>query len=767
MRWKRRAPEAILPCVAERGTAQGQAAGSEELRGTIDRITFHSTETLYGVLRVHPEKGYGHAASAGLYEPLLVSAVGKIDQPAVGLRVHMRGRWIVHKAHGPQFEFDEVLVLPPATAEGAVRYLASERFPGIGEVLARRIVEALERKAPSADPFQAIAEQPEYLDEVRGLKPALREMLVGTVKADMGTHQVHAFLRGGGLGPSQAAAIVKKFGHDCEARLRENPYLIAHGVRGIGFGVADRLALGTGMAADDPRRTQAATVHALESAADDGHTCLTVGELVARTRVLVKEAVTEAAAMAAIDALAQQRDEGLVVEACSDGQQRVWIPWLAASEAGLARRVKELLTAAGVTPLATREQLAAHERRNQIELHELQRTAVLGLLSQPIAVLTGGPGVGKTTITRFVVALAKAAGAKVLLASPTGRAAKRMAEATGVDAQTIHRLLGWNPQDGEFLHNKKNPLQADLVIVDEISMLDVALAHHLLKAVQAPTRLVLIGDPDQLPSVGAGNVLGDLLDSGVVPTYRLTHIYRQGATSLIKENAHHILRGEELELPDRGDTKADFYHFVVEEPGECAERLVEVVTKRIPERFGLNWVDEVQVVAPMYRGECGVDALNERLRAALNVGGKEVKLGSRIWKLGDRVIHTRNDYEKEVYNGDMGRIVRVDDDGTIGVRYPERIVEYEPTELGDLQSAFAITVHRSQGGEFPAVVIPLTMQHALMLQRNLLYTAVTRARRLCVLVGSRRALNLAIHNVERARRESWLAPRLREMMQSA
>ena len=747
--------EAILPCVAERATGRAE----EELRGTIDRITFHSEESLYGVLRIHPEKGYGHAASAGLYEPLLVSAVGKIDQPAVGLRVHMRGRWIVHKAHGPQFEFEEVLVLPPASAEGAVRYLASDRFPGIGEVLARRIVEAL-----GEDPFKTIAEEPERLTGVRGLKPALREMLVGTVKADMGTHQVHAFLRGGGLGPAQAAAIVKKFGHDCEARLRENPYLVAHGVRGIGFGVADRLALGTGMAPDDPRRAKAATVHALEAAADDGHSCLVVDELVARTRNLVKEAVSEAGVLAAVDELARDKDDGLVVEACSDGLRRAWLPWLAASEAGLARRAKDLLQAPKVPPLATAEQLAAHEKRSKLELHPLQRDAVLGLLSQPMALLTGGPGVGKTTITRFVVALAKAAGARVLLASPTGRAAKRMAEATGVDAQTIHRLLGWNPQDGEFLHNRKNPLQGDLVVVDEISMLDVALAHHLLKAVKPPTRLVLIGDPDQLPSVGAGNVLGDLLESGVVPTWRLTHIYRQGAASLIKENAHRILRGEELELPERGDTKADFYHFVVDDPAECAERLVEVVTRRIPERFGLSWVDDVQVVAPMYRGECGVDLLNDRLRGALGVGGKEVKLGSRTWKLGDRVIHTRNDYEKEVYNGDMGRIVRVDDDGTVAVRYPERVVEYEPTELGDLQSAFAITVHRSQGGEFPAVVIPLTMQHALMLQRNLLYTAVTRARRLCVLVGSRRALHLAVSNVERARRESWLAQRLREML---
>lgn len=746
---------------------RGGTTDKEELRGTIDRITFHSDETLYAVLRINPEKGYGNQVGQGLYAPLLVTAVGKIDQPAEGLRVHLHGRWTVHKAHGPQFEFDDVVVLPPAGVEGAVRYLASERFPGIGEVLARRVVEALQGASPGADPFRAIADRPELLDGVKGLKPPLKELLVGVVRADLGTHQVHAFLRGGGLGPAQAAAIVKKFGHDCEGRLRENPYLIAHGVRGIGFGVADKLALGLGIAVDDPRRARAATLHALESAADDGHSCLVVDELVERARATVREEVPEPVLREAVADLARDKDEGLVVEQCSDGATRAWLPWLAASESGLARRAKELLHAPPVPALATARELADHERRVGIELHPLQREAVLGLLSRPMALLTGGPGVGKTTITRFVVALAKQSGARVLLASPTGRAAKRMAEATGAEAQTIHRMLGWNPQDGAFLHDRKNPLQADLVVVDEISMLDVALAHHLAKATQAPTRLVLIGDPDQLPSVGPGNVLADLLASGVVPTWRLTHIYRQGAASLIKVNAHHILRGEELELPARGDLAGDFYHFVVDDPAECAERLVEVVTRRIPERFGLDWVDDVQVVAPMYRGECGVDALNERLRQALGSGGREVRLGSRTWRVGDRVIHVRNDYEKEVYNGDMGRIVRVDDDGSLAVRYPERVVEYEPTELGDLQSAFAITVHRSQGGEFPAVVVPLATQHALMLQRNLLYTAVTRARKLCVLVGSRRALHMALSNVERARRESFLARRLRDMLAPA
>ncbi|MFM7282713.1 MAG: ATP-dependent RecD-like DNA helicase, partial [Planctomycetia bacterium] len=343
---------------------------------------------------------------------------------------------------------------------------------------------------------------------------------------------------------------------------------------------------------------------------------------------------------------------------------------------------------------------------------------------------------------------------------------KRLAEATGREAQTVHRLLGYDPEAEGWLHDAKNPLEADLIIVDEISMLDVVLAHHLIKAVAAPTRLVFVGDPDQLPSVGPGNVLQDLLRSGRIPTHRLTQIYRQAKDSLIVTNAHRILAGEEPLFPQQGDKQSDFYFFAADDPLRCAERVVEVVTQRISQNFGLDWVRDVQVLAPMYKGDCGVDALNDRLReerAKTLRTVRELRAGGRIWRVGDRVIHTRNDYEREVFNGDMGEITRITDETTLFVRFPERELAYTGSEVSDLQPAFAITVHRSQGGEFPAIVFPLVTQHYLMLQRHLFYTAITRARKLVVLVGSRRALTMAIQNADQNQRESALADKLAKL----
>jgi len=732
--------------------------GEGLLQGTIERVTYADAKSSYSVLRLLPEKGYGPPASTDLFRAERCTAVGKTDAPTAGLRVRLRGRWSHNPAHGQQFEFEELTVLPPDDRMGLVKYLSSERFPGVGEKTAERIVDRLGLEA-----LDKILAEPALLESVPGLKRSVREALVAAARHEQGSAHATAFLRSLGLGPLQAAAVLKRLGPECEAELRRDPYLLVANVPGFGFASADKLASSLGLAGDDPRRVRAAIVHALHSAAEDGHSLLARDELGQAVRELVTAPVDEPRFAQELAVLAERRD--VVVERSVAGAERVYLPALAHCETELARNLARLLAAGPVKALADAGALAAFERSSGLDLHPTQRAAVLGLLATPVGLLTGGPGVGKTTITRAVVELARRARARVLLASPTGRAAKRLAEATDTDAQTVHRLLGYEPAEGGFLHDLNNPIEAELVIVDEISMLDVTLAHHLLKALRPPTRLVLIGDPDQLPSVGPGNVLRDLLNSGVVPSFRLTQIFRQAQDSRIVVNAHRIQSGELPVFPERGDRSADFYFFREELPERAAERLIEVVTQRIPANFGLDWTDDVQVIAPMYRGPCGVDALNERLReiqGRLAPGRREVRQGARVWRVGERVLHTRNDYEKEVFNGDMGRIQSIGEgpEARVVVRFPEREVLYVGSELSDLTPAFAITVHRSQGGEFPCVVMPLTMQHALMLQRNLLYTAVTRARKLVVLVGSQRALELAVANADQNRRESALAEKL-------
>jgi exodeoxyribonuclease V alpha subunit len=680
--------------------------------------------------------------------------------PAEGLHLRMAGEWTSHKTHGRQFRFTSAEVLEPSDKRGLVKYLASKSFRGIGEKTAERIVEALGLEA-----LDVIRANPDKLVGIPGLKGAIREELVATLRTHHADHKLRAFLTGLELNRWQIDAVTKKFGPDCEEALRANPYLLARGISGIAFRTADRAARNLGLAPDAPERIEAALVWLMRQAADDGHELLTEVALWERGLELLGEHLGRGAFVDAL-ALLASRDE-LVLDdetrRTADGQPvpLVYLPMYHACERLLASNLAALC-AGEVPALADEAGLAALEAGAGFELHPDQRAAVLGLVSTPVGLLTGGPGVGKTTVLKLVVDLAERAGLKVVCASPTGRAAKRMSEATGHEAATVHRTLGYDPVERAFGHNQDKPLQAGLVIIDEVSV----------KAIARPTRLLFVGDPNQLPSVAAGNVLSDLLDSRRIPTWRLTRIFRQDESSRIVTNAHRLLAGERPELPPpvRGDAaKSDFYLFPVEGEDAAAARLVDVVTERIPQTFGLDWTTDVQVLSPMYAGACGVDELNERLRERLprqgGDRGRELLHRERTWRVGDRVIHTKNDYEREVFNGDMGSVEAIYSDGSgLVVRYPEQDLFYSLDDLADLRPAFAITVHRSQGSEYPCVVVPLVTRHYVMLQRHLLYTAMTRARSLLVLVGSERALDMAIENATQAARSSALADRLQALL---
>ncbi|MEE7478476.1 ATP-dependent RecD-like DNA helicase [Methylobacterium hispanicum] len=717
----------VRPQSVERGTPV------EALAGTIERVTFHSPETGFCVLKVQ---------ARGRRE--LVPVVGHAPAVAAGEWITATGTWFSDRQHGLQFRADTLKVTPPTGPEGIERYLASGQMRGIGPAMARRIVAAFGERT-----FEIIEAEPNRLTEIGGIGRTRAARIVASWAEQRAVREIMLFLHAHGVGTARAVRIFKTYGHESVAVMSEDPYRLAREVRGIGFRTADAIAKKLGLAADAPQRLRAGVAFALQTAMDEGHCALPLDHLTDRAGTLLEVGAPLVRA-AIFEALARAED---VVADTVAGAPCIFLKGLHAAERGVAERL--VRRAAGAPPwpaIDLARALPWAEARTGKTLSPSQGEAVRLLLAAKIAVMTGGPGVGKTSTLDTVLRILAAKGVRVLLAAPTGRAAKRMSEQTGLEARTIHRLLEFDPRHGGFARTETNPLSCDLLVLDECSMIDVPLMHALLKAVPEQAGLLLVGDVDQLPSVGPGQVLADVIASGAVPVARLTEVFRQAAESRIVVNAHRINAGRMPERPRAGE-RADFHVVEIEDPEAGVERLIEVVTRRIPRAFGLDPSRDVQVLTPMQRGAMGARNLNIVLQRVLNPDPPAEVQGFG-WRFapGDRVMETQNDYDREVFNGDLGRILRIDDEeGAVVVGFEGREVSYPFGELDTLVPAFATTIHKSQGSEYPAVVIPLVTQHYAMLARNLLYTGVTRGRQLVVLVGQRRAIAMAVRGGHRRR----------------
>ncbi len=717
------------------------------IEGVLKRYVFRNPDTGFAIARVEDD------------DAAPVTVKGVLSGIEEGERVRIEGRWVDDPRFGRQLLISSFLPVLPSTARGLEDFLRGGRVQGIGKVFAKRLVAHFGDQT-----LEVLANHPHRLTEVDGIGAGRARTIVQAWRDSQVDRETLIFLQGVGLSGSLANKVARKYGKRTVEVVRANPYRLATDIGGIGFRTADTLAQSLGIAQDSPHRLRAGLLFVLATSVGEGH-CYLPGEELARRATELLGVPWSSLGLR----LADLEGEGAIQTEAPPGEPtRVWLTERLDAEELVAYRLAALLRRRGAEQLKDPDQGARWaEERIGLSLSDRQREAVAASLRHRVLVITGGPGTGKTTLVQAILELWERLGVRVRLAAPTGRAARRLEAASGRMASTLHRLLEFSPREGRFLRDLENPLACDAVVVDEASMIDIDLAAALLAAVPDGARLLLVGDVDQLPSVGPGRVLGDLLDSGALPVVRLDAIFRQQDGSLVIRNAHRILHGEPLELA-RGP-RGDFYFIERDVPEEAVRTVAHLVAQRIPNAWGHDPLSDVQVLVPMRKGSCGTDVLNQALRRGLAERRGEAvddEEWSRRPRLHDRVMQTRNNYDMDVFNGDIGQVVTVTDKGkAMRVRFDDgRELDYIGEDIEQLELAYAITIHKSQGSEYPAVVIPLLTQHYRMLQRNLLYTAVTRGKSVVVLVGSQRAIDLAIGNAEAAVRWTGLADRLRSAL---
>lgn len=713
--------------------APRKTAKTEVLRGLVDRVVFHNEDNGYCILKVMPEGKHDAA-----------SLIGKAPRVVAGEEFEARGVWEPNRDFGPQFKADELKLRRPDSLNGIERYLGSGLIDGIGPAYAKRIVEKFGPKV-----FDIIENESKKLEDVEGVGKKRRIEIRESWMKQKTIHGIMLFLHQHGISSSRALRIYKTYGDEAQAVLKENPYRLAQDIRGIGFKTADDIAYQLGVAEDAPERIRAGILHVLETAAGSGHCCFPETQVIAKATELL-----------GVEALIAPQIEALIAgDQIERHGEFLYLPYLRKAEQSIAASVKSLAALPSAYPsIDENAALTWVMKKTGKELAESQQRAVREALRHRMLIITGGPGVGKTTILRSILLILQSKQVKLVLAAPTGRAAKRLSESTGLEAKTLHRLLEYQG-DGKWGRHRGKPLLGDLFVVDEASMIDAPLMAQFLSALPEGAHLLVVGDADQLPSVGPGMVLHDLITSGAVPCVKLTEIFRQAASSRIITSAHAINRGQ---VPDlKPSSRSDFFFLEASEPEEVRDLIVQLAHTRLSAKYGFDPIADIQVLTPMNRNLLGTQSLNHSLQLALNPPNEvkfEIERFNVTFRVGDKVIQTHNNYDKEVFNGDIGHIAAIDPDPVkIHVRFDaNRLVAYEPGELDELQLAFALSIHKSQGSEFPCVIIPVSTQHYVLLERSLIYTAITRAKKLCVLVGDERALSLAVNKQESRKRFTGL-----------